>query len=89
MNELIRDFQLHLMQQRFLKMDAEDEAWARGNSIHSWSWGIMKQIHLMNNPARNTLHLRMVGDYKLYSLNPTGRKDPKIGIIEEDGSMHN
>ena len=76
MNELIGDFQLHLMQQRFLTMDAEDAAWVRGETIHSWAWGIMKQIHKMTYPARNALHLHMVGDYKMYSLNPTGRHNP-------------
>ena len=49
--------------------------------------GHHEQIHYMNNHDRDLLHIRMVGDYKTYSLNPTGRKDPKVGIIEEDGSL--
>ena len=84
MNELIRDFQLHLMQQRFLKMDAEDAAWVRGKSIHSWTWSIMKRIHSMNTHDRDLLLIRMVGDYKIYALNPSGRKDPVFGLSTVD-----
>ena len=31
----------------------------------------------MNKLERSTLYLQMVGDYKKYSLNPSGRKDPE------------
>ena len=31
----------------------------------------------MNVDDRNTLYIRTIGDYKTYSLNPSGRKDPE------------
>ena len=70
MNELIHDFELHLMQQHYLRMDELDSSWTRGKTIHSWIWGILKKVSKMSLPDRETLHLRFVGDYKKYSLNP-------------------
>ena len=76
MNEMIHDFELHLMQQHYLRMDEQDSSWTRGKTIHSWIWGILKKVSKMSLPDRERLHLRFVGDYKKYSLNPSGRKDP-------------
>ena len=88
MNELIHDFELHLMQQHYLRMDELDSSWTRGKTIHSWIWGILKKVSKMSLPNRERLHLRFVGDYKKYSLNPSGRRDPvhhDVDVDLEDG----
>ena len=84
MNELIHDFELHLLQQHYVRLDEEDSCWTRGKSLHLWIWGILKKVYKMKTSERNTLHLRFVGDYKKYSLNPSGRKDPVHHDVDVD-----
>ena len=77
MNELIHDFELHVLQQHYIRNVEDDSAWTRGKTIHSWIWGILKKVHKMKTPQRQKLHLLFVGDYKKYSLNPSGR-NPRV-----------
>ena len=84
MNELIHDFELHLLQQHYLRMDEEDSSWTRGKTIHSWIWGILKKVSKMSLPDRDTLHLHFVGNYKKYYLNPSGRIDPVHHDVDVD-----
>ena len=84
MNELIHDFELHLLQQHYVRLDEEDSCWTRGKTIHSWIWGILKKVSKMNMLEKQTLHLRFVGDYEKYSLNPSGRRDPAHHDVDVD-----
>ena len=84
MKELIHDFELHLMQQRYLRMDEQDSSCVRGKTIYSWIWGILNKVSKMNMPEKKTLHLRFVGDYQKYSFNPSGRRDPVHHDVEVD-----
>ncbi len=43
MNELIADFQFHLMQ-HYLRLNDRDSSWSRGKTIHSWIWGCFKKV---------------------------------------------
>ena len=57
-------------------MAKADAAWTRGKTVHSWIWGIMKKLHHTSDHGRGTILNRIIGDYKKYSLNPSGRTDP-------------
>ena len=83
-NELVCDFELHLLRRRFIDLVDQDSSWARGKTVHGWVWGCLKKIHVMKVHERRSVWLRVVGDFKKYSLNPTGRKDPKHGELDAE-----
>ena len=61
-NSLIFDFQIHLVQQRFIALCEGDSARSRGEIIHSWIWTTLKKLHKKTAPERVEARLRMVGD---------------------------
>ena len=76
MNELLADFQLHLMKQRFIALSEDNSPVVRGKSVHKWVWHTLKKLEKMPCRLRSSVYNHMVGDYKKYSLNPSGRRDP-------------
>ena len=82
--QMIGDFEFHLMHQHYMRQSEEDSPWVRGKTIHEWIWSVMKMIHYMSTADRNRLYMHVVGDYNKYSLNPSARRDP----IRSDKKRH-
>lgn len=89
-HSLLCDFELHLIQRRYADLVEANSAWARNKNIHKWIWGIFKKIQKMDQTKRNDVLRHVIGDYKKYSLNPTGRKGPTRAAAEkadEEGDL--
>ena len=73
---MIGDFQLHLMHLHYTRQYDDEEPWARAKTVHEWIWAVLKKVYHMLIPQRCKIMLNMYLDFKKFSLNPTGRKDP-------------
>ena len=80
MNTMVANFQFRLMQQHFLRMKTENSCWTCHQTIHSWIWAILKKVSKMKPAGRDRLYIKMIGDYKRFSLNPLARKDPERAV---------
>jgi len=78
--ELVADFQLLLLKQRFLAQREQSSAYVALKNVHDFIWSILVKVHrLPIQPDRERLLLHIIGDFKTYSLTPTGRRDPDGG----------
>ena len=83
--ELIGDRQLAMLTQHYSRQVAEDSSWVRGMTLHEYIWSICKQVHYLNEDKRNKIYMKMVGDSKYFSPDPTARNDPIFSKQDQKG----
>ena len=54
-----------------------DSDFVKQKTIHAFIWNIFKKISKLGNVEREDIARHAVGDFKKYSLTPTGRQDPQ------------
>jgi hypothetical protein len=75
--ELVADFHLLLLKRRYLALHEADSEYVRGKDIHYFIWNILANAQRMAAVERDKVAHHMIGDFKTYSLTPSGRKDPE------------
>ena len=51
--------------------------------MHAFIWNIFKKIQTTGYAEREKIAERVLGDFRKYSLTPTGRRDPRHGNHED------
>jgi hypothetical protein len=83
----LMNYQLFSLKRRFLELRGDRSHWVRDQTLHWYVWHAMKTAHNANAAGKDDILRHMIGDLRLYSLTPTGRKD-KTDNLEDDASSN-
>ena len=73
-------YQLHLLKRRHCELV---RAGREKKDVHAFVWHALCAAHHAIDKRRSDIVRHMVGDFKRYSLTPTGRKDGDLNEEED------